>query len=479
MHDIAIETRLLVACIEEPLILDALEQLEIGDFFDWHHQALFETIRNLEAAHVELSIIAIDSELLRRDALRDTHLAEKIGLDYLRELLDKAAPYGDDVNTALVDEQHLRILRQNREAAASDQAVELLSTLDGEPTALPPPPEEKPAAAGEHAFLTMPVRMRGEYDRRLALANRAIGYHQTFIDDCLRAILPHDMILIGAESGLGKTDLALSIAMGNALSDHHVAYFALEAEPNELETRAKYSWLAREVHRRGVFDANRLNFPDWLLCRQESITGHLNEECDRWFNNHLGGFWTFYRNTKRFDAKELQKRILDIHKVVDLIVVDHLHYVDVDEDESENRAVGELMKTIRDVTIAVGKPIILVAHLRKKNEQLKKIVPGKDDFHGSSNIMKICTQAITIAPARKVKPGKWCHAPTYVRIVKDRRAGAPPFVALQNFDIRTRSYDDDYVIGRLLKGDTDWEPVKPGDQPPWARSHKQLDLEFV
>jgi replicative DNA helicase len=461
------EARLLISCIQEPDVLAALDELETLDFFDYRHQAAWNELRNLQCLKEPISINAIDLRLRRFDAMKDTHVADKAGVEYLVGLFTQWEPYEAELDAARADAKKLRMLRGQRDAG------EAVSLITGDDDAA------RSVVAGDNAFLTMPARVRGEFERRQALANRAIPYHQTFLDDCLRAILPHDLILIGAESGLGKTDLALSIAMGNAMSDRNVAYFALEAEPDEMEMRVKYSWLARETHRRGHFYRNELNFPDWLLCKCEHIVGELNAECERWFHNHLGGFWTFYRNQKRFDAHELEKRIREIHKFVDLIVVDHLHYVDVNEDESENRAVGELMKTIRDVTIAIGKPVILVAHLRKKNENLKKIVPDKDDFHGSSNIMKICTQAITIAPARKVKPGKYYHAPTYVRVVKDRRAGAPPFVALQNFDIRTRSYDDDYVIGRLKNNGTDWEPVKEGDQPPWARSHKQLVLEFV
>ena len=38
------------------------------------------------------------------------------------------------------------------------------------------------------------------------------------LDDLLRAILPHDLILLGAGSGVGKTQLAMTIAAMNAAS---------------------------------------------------------------------------------------------------------------------------------------------------------------------------------------------------------------------------------------------------------------------
>lgn len=456
------EARLLVACFEEPEILAQLDELEIDDFADFRNQAAFTELRSLQALKQPINGPAIDARLCRWDAMKGSQVAEKAGIVYLSGLMVVTAPYHADVDAARADAKLLRLLRDQRASAAASTLV-----TDG-----------APAPENDEAFSTMPSRVRGELARRQYRAARAINYHNTFIDDVLRAILPHDLILIGAESGLGKTDLALSIAVANAMKERHVAYFALEAEPDELEVRMKYSWLSREAHRRRLPERDELNFTDWILCRCEHIVGALNDECDHWFLNHLGGLWTFYRGNK-FDQDDLRRRILEIHKSVDLIIIDHLHYVDMDDSDSETRAIGETMKAIRDVSLRVGKPAILVAHLRKRDERLKKIVPGKDDFHGSSNIVKICTQAITMAPAHKVKPPKWWLAPTYIRIVKDRRAGAPPYVALQMFDRRTRIYEEDYQLGRLIKGDTDWEPVPPGDQPSWARCARQLELEFV
>jgi replicative DNA helicase len=462
-HDQDTEARVLVACIEEPHVLEQLDELEVDDFFDYRNQSAFTELRNLQALKEPISVIAIDKRLRANDSVREQIVADKAGVVYLANLLATTRPYDQDLEAARVDAKCLRLLRDERAAAV---------ITGGEP----PEPREQPASA--HDWLNMPARVVNELEVRKKNAAHALNYHNTFLDDVLRVILPHDLILIGAETGLGKTDLALSVAMANAMAERRVAFFALEAEPNELEMRSKYSWLSREAHRRQLPDRHELNFTDWLIVRCEHIVGPLNAECDRWFLNNLGGFWTYYRG-ERFNQHDLRREILRIHKLVDIIVVDHLHYVDIEEGDSEGEGIGETMKAIRDVSLRIGKPVILVAHLRKKDERMKKIVPSLGDFHGSSNISKVCTQAITIARARKVQAPKWWLAPTYVSVIKDRRAGAPPYVALQFFDRRSRSYEDDYVLGQLVKGDTDWEPVKPGDQPSWARGHRQLELEFV
>jgi hypothetical protein len=310
-------------------------------------------------------------------------------------------------------------------------------------------------------FATMPARLHRERERRVAQAAKALQYYNPFLDDCLRAILPNDLILLGAPTGLGKTDLALSIALSNAMHERRVAYFALEAEEMELERRVKFAWLCNEAYRRNIPRKGELNYSDWYLGRCEDIIGpDLDREADQHFLSNLGGMWTFYRG-QRFDRGDLKKNVEAVHPLVELIVIDHLHYVDADDEENEHRALGDTTKTIRDLALVIGKPVLLVAHLRKKDGRSKALIPSIDDFHGSSNITKICTQAITLGRATGVElPDlKWWQAPTFMSVLKDRRAGAPPFVALTMFDKRTRRYDDTYTLGRLI------------NSPPCARRH--------
>ncbi len=322
-------------------------------------------------------------------------------------------------------------------------------------------------------FRAAPVRIAGELIERQELAERAMRYRIAFLDDVLRAILPHDLILLGAPSGAGKTDLAVSIASGNARAGRRVHYFALEAEPRELERRLKFSLLAEAVMAAGHPEASALNYSDWILARCEHVCGAFNAQVDQLILEKFSHLNTYYRGAK-FDQSDLQREILGVAESTDLIVVDHLHYVDSDEDRDEHRALGDTVKTIRDVSLRIGKPVLLVAHLRKRDTRGKQLVASLDDFHGSSNVAKISTQAITIERA-PFEPSRWYLAPTFIAVSKDRRAGAPGLVALCNFDRRFRTYQPHYTLGRLTKGGTDWEPIGLADVPRWAKHHKPLE----
>ena len=368
---------------------------------------------------------------------------------------------------AASSKRHLRRkLSQVDEALALDhvspeEAVVALDDLRGD-------------VAKAYRFESSAARIQGEQRERTELVGRQLKYEVQFLDDILRGILPHDLILIGAETGAGKTELAKQIAMFNAFEGKRVHYFALEAEPNEIERRIKFSILTEIARSEKVrFDFADLNYPDWYRGKCEHIVGPFNERAERRMAKVLKTMFTYYRGNS-FGHADIKRLLLAIQSETDLVILDHLHYVDID-DENENRGFNDTVKMIRDVTLGMGKPMILVAHLRKKSTQGKRqIVPVLDDFHGSSNITKIVTHAVMLAPARCIErrtPGK---ANTFIHVPKDRMGGATGIVAMCQFELSTRTYDAKYTLGRPSQGGDGFEVLDAVEVPRWAKHHEGL-----
>lgn len=327
------------------------------------------------------------------------------------------------------------------------------------------------------SFVSAPDRLTGELAEREAMAARAMPYGVPFLDDALRGILPHDLVLLGAPSGVGKTDLAVAIAGKNARSKRRVGFFALEAEPREIERRIKYGMLVERLLDVRHAEVGSMNYADWMLGRCERMCGPFNAEVDAAVRDQLGSLRTFYRG-QRFDAADLKLAMERARGEIELFVIDHAHYIDGD-DANENRGLTETVKLIRDTSLLLGVPVVLVAHLRKRDPRLKQLVPSLDDFHGSSNLAKVCTHAITIEPARSVEiaGARWHDAMTFIAILKDRRMGAPSQIALSRFDRRMRRYDGTYTLGNVRDGGTSWEPLRPGDAPSWAKAHRAIETK--
>ena len=175
---------------------------------------------------------------------------------------------------------------------------------------------------------------------------------------------------------------------------------------------------------------------------------------------------------ERFDVDDLRTEMISVKDKVDFIILDHVHYIDLAGD-NENKELTDLIHTIRQVALVIKKPVIVVAHVRKTNAAMKILIPDIEDFHGSSNLSKICTKALMIAPAydQEHKPTLF---PTYMRVCKFRKDGSRTrFVALLNFDIATNSYEKDFQLGTLDGSGSKFSLIDDESKLPyWAKKIK-------
>jgi replicative DNA helicase len=313
-------------------------------------------------------------------------------------------------------------------------------------------------------------RIRGERDRRLLAAQKQLPFGIAVLDDWLRSIMPHDLILIGARTGVGKTELTRTIATKAAERGKRVHYFALEAEQDELERRTKFSILAGLIPAYGIRLGTVFNYPDWYRGRFEAQLAEVDAEADQVIGTRLKTLSTYYRGPK-FDHDDIRRILLAEQDRADLVALDHLHYVDNDDD-NENRGMREIITVTRNTALLIGLPMLVVVHLRKRAAGSKALVPGMEDIHGSSDIAKNCTHAIMIEPAYSVPSRSRNLSNTFFTIAKDRGDGAKNLIALCAFDWRTKTYADTYTLGREVKGT--FEPLGTDEVPYWAHRHEPL-----
>ncbi len=319
-------------------------------------------------------------------------------------------------------------------------------------------------------FMSAADRVKDEASERERHTERQLSFGVSYLDDILCSLLPHDLVLLGASTGAGKTEIARMIASHNAELGKRVYYFALEAEPKEIERRDKFAILCELLVKREDWAAlGTMNYPDWYRGRCNSATRYVEGDAARIIAEKRKTLFTYYKGSK-FGTDEIKRLFLAVQSQADLIILDHLHYVDI-EDDNENRGFKSAIKMIRDLSIGIGRPVILIAHLRKSDRRIKSLVPHIDDFHGSSDIAKVVTHAIQLAPAYEIKskPGK---APTFMYVPKDRHRGATGLVALCEFDRRGRSYGKHYTLGRDKAGT--FEPLCTADVPHWAKHHQAM-----
>lgn len=295
---------------------------------------------------------------------------------------------------------------------------------------------------------------------------RLVSYGVDFLDDKLFGVHPSELVLVGADSAVGKTEFAMNMAVQNSIIGKKVAYFKLEGDLNEFTDTQKWKIISklyydeknsidrssgRRYHEtKGNFDyiknfsygAYRLNAIEKTkqFERYESVaTEKVKDICKNIF---------LYDKSERMTANNVSKMISTIYDSVDLIIIDHLHYFQMLDDVSENKQHTEIMEAVNKVVELMNVPVILVSHLRKKSNP-KVIVPDMHDFMGSSNIYKIAYTCILLAPYFGMYDEENLLYPTIFRVPKSRAGVSNRVVGIKTFDGKLKRYRDGYKTGKV------------------------------
>lgn len=325
-------------------------------------------------------------------------------------------------------------------------------------------------------FESVPVRLAGASKRRKHLAGRVIPFNVSYLDDCCIGIHPTDLVVISAATGAGKTTLGSLLAQRAAEDGRRAHFFALEAFRDEIENRMLFRELSVLAAEHRMWNRG-MTLNRWLYGRCPELDA-LEEEATARLSDRLKTMRTFYRGA-RFTSEDITRLFHSAKGEADLIVLDHVHYVD-GEGPNENAELKRIAKAIRDVALAMEVPVIVIAHLRKKQGgKVVRIAPDLDDVHGSSDLVKIATKVVLVAPCRgelaSKDPGV---ATTLVQVAKDRYQGVNGFCALMQFDMSSMSYRETYGVARVSPGGDRLLHLGQGDLPSWAKHGMGLKGQY-
>lgn len=307
-----------------------------------------------------------------------------------------------------------------------------------------------------------------EAANRVGAGEKRLRFGIEFLDNATRGIVSDDVILLGAPSGVGKSQLCCLIALANMLDGRRVHYIALEAGEFEVERRLLFPL----VMERFLADPNRprigfIEYADWYMGTYYEQMKTYEEEAAAFFAKAYQSLFVLYKG-ERFGVAEMIEQVGLVSDETDLIIVDHIHYFDFDDD-NETRAIRNIAKTARSLALEQQKPIILVAHLRKRDNQNNDLVAGQEEFHGSSDLFKIATKVITVAPGKPTADGRY---ETYFRIPKMRLdGGVTRFIGKEIFNPKTGGYEHGkYTLGWADAGrKKGFEGIDRTLYPRWAK----------
>jgi len=311
--------------------------------------------------------------------------------------------------------------------------------------------------------------------------NKMISYPIPYLNDALGGIMKSEFVVIGADSGCGKTELANSIAFHNARQGKEVYLFSLEGDRYEVMNRQRYKLYMQMVNETARYDM-KITYREFMQNKfDDKFRKKFHAELiviDELFKSKYKSLHVY--NREEFLTMDLFEGHLDLIKnKAEVIIIDHLHYFDF-RTSNEYSEINEIMKRIKRLQDTYRLPIILISHLRKKEKT--RIFPDQNDFHGSSNIVKQADTCIAIAHPdivseesnkdyeEQVKTGVFR---TGIRVVKARTGFSSRLLALVDYDLSKRRYDKGYklaICGNQFITDMDEE-----NYPKWAKEGKNAE----
>lgn len=236
---------------------DLMSEVEPNDFYAERHRLIFDAMRKLTQEQTPVDLVTL-SERLRRDK----KLEPVGGESYLMDL-------ADSVVSAAGISAHAKIVRDKsllRTLIESTRKINELAFEDTEDTAVVldrAATEILQVSNRRSAHKLLPIKdlihstLQNIASYGDGLLGTPTGYRD--VDETLRGLRPHAMIVLAARPGVGKTAFALNIALNAALGigdpegkPHPVAIFSLEMGYMELVERLICSAAeidSRELHK--------------------------------------------------------------------------------------------------------------------------------------------------------------------------------------------------------------------------------------
>lgn len=310
---------------------------------------------------------------------------------------------------------------------------------------------------------------------QLKNSQAVIPFGIPFLDDVWRGILPSDLVVFTAKSGMGKTQTAMNISKEVILSGGRVAFFALEAFKKEIGARMIYTVAVDNYLKRKLPADPWASFGDWIsgdFGLVSAMERHTNEARKFVSEKWAGRFFTYYIKD-RFTIEDFEKRYPIISREVDLVVFDHLHYLSKSTGSlSHNDFLSDAIYRIKDLVNQYEKPVLMVVHVRKEDTTDRKPVPDAEDIHGSSDIFKNATKIICMGrPLAGGYDGTTNTQTSYFKIAKDRFGNASDWmIAKMKFDRAQQIYLPGYDLVRVQKNASKvWEetPIQRSFYPHW------------
>ncbi|MDO9231666.1 MAG: bifunctional DNA primase/polymerase [bacterium] len=218
----------------------------------------------------------------------------------------------------------------------------------------------------------------------------SLGYD--WLDNKLTGLFPGELIVVGGESGTGKTTFTTNIIY-KASKNRKCAVFALEDRLNDYSHKALYFELGKVIKKHEGSKAQNYYWNEFRkneLQNDDRFLTYFNEAYLNLKNDNI----LFAKVDSVITVEELEKAIEEqVKQGVELFLIDHLHYFDLSRGkDTKADYIEKVMVRIKTIQRRTGARIIMVVHYKK----LGGSRPTLDSFKDSISIVQNANYVINI-----------------------------------------------------------------------------------
>jgi replicative DNA helicase len=375
-QDVAAERAVLGAVLMDNSVLANVQEVITADDFSHHaHGSIFSAMMTLDGKNERIDPLTLAEQLKVLG-----QLASIGGPGYLAQL-DQTVPFAQNAS----EYAHIIKNQSTRRALATvgREILELASQETGDVAELLDDAERK-------VFLIAEKRRAGDLRPMSDLMDEALTLLDTMkknasgitgtstgyvdLDNQLTGLHGGELIVLAARPGIGKTSLAMNIALHvAAVEKRAVAVFSLEMPAVQLLTRMLATHARVDMRK---LRGGRLTPND-----EERISEAANELYKlRLYIDDSGGL-------SSFDLRAKARRLKQREDSLGLIVIDYLQLMhQKGKVESRQLEVSEISRALKQLSKELNVPIMALSQLNRKVEERKGGKPMLSDLRESGAI---------------------------------------------------------------------------------------------
>jgi replicative DNA helicase len=354
--------------LSEEAVNEVMDRLHPPDFYVPAHQAIFEAMRELFDTNQAIDAVTVSEALRRRGEL------DKVGgVAYLTRLVDIVPSTSNILYYSGIVEEHAKRRELIRAGAsvtdvAFDIDEEIAHVLDRAEQAVLSVAERRSAQTLLEVgplFSDVLEHIELLEQRGSELTGLATGYVD--LDKKLAGLQAANLVVIAARPAMGKSALALGIAVNAATQQEPVAIFSLEMSKEEIVQRILSSV--------GRVDSMKLRSgqlgPLWQ--RVVDAAGKMYQAPIYIDDSPIVTVTDIRAKCRRLKRK----------KGLSLVVIDYLQLMEASSRENRQQEISEITRNLKNLARELEVPVIAVSQLNRSLEAREDKRPRLSDLRES------------------------------------------------------------------------------------------------